>query len=70
MGVEDFHCQGLRWEVYWLHTSLSAQFYQPPSHLASPGRSLKPLIANSVLRNLLYQTAAPNNIKSLRANQF
>lgn len=50
MGVEVFHCQGLRWMLYWLHLSLSAQVYQVPSNLASPVRSLKHLIANSVIK--------------------
>lgn len=50
MGVEVFHCQGLRWVLHWLHMSLSAQVYQLPSNLSSPVRSLKHLIANSVIK--------------------
>lgn len=50
MGVEVFHCQGLRWALYGLHMSLSAQVYQLPSNLSSPVRSLKHLIANSVIK--------------------
>lgn len=50
IGVEVFHCQGLRQVLYWLHMSLSAQVYQLPSDLASPVRSLKHLIANSVIK--------------------
>lgn len=50
MGVEVFYCQRLRWVLYWLHMSLSAQVYQLPSNLANTVRTLKRLIANSVIK--------------------
>lgn len=59
MGAEVFWCQELRWELYRLCTFVSAQFYQLPSHLVSLVRSLRHLIANSIIKESALSNCSP-----------